>query len=297
MINASYRHVDVFSKLPFQGNGLVVVLDAEELSQEQMQAVTQEMRQFETVYLSDIDLGRRSALLRIFTEDEELEFAGHPVLGAAAVLHTMVGQGEHAEHWRLTVGPRRIEVLTSSGDGWVEAEMDQGVPQFGPTVSGEQAAALADSLGLAEQQLHPSLPLQVVSTGLEYLIVPVVEGLERARIRVPDFEARLEDVGAKFVYVLDPEVPEGRTWDNAGRVEDVATGSAAGPAAAYLIRHHMHPTGEPVIMHQGRFVARPSTMRVRPEGDGRLWVGGPVASVARGRFETDDRRTRGSPSA
>jgi PhzF family phenazine biosynthesis protein len=291
MINAPYRHVDVFSRLPFQGNGLVVVVDAGELTQQEMQAVTREMRQFETVYLSDVDLERRSARLRIFTEDEELDFAGHPVLGAAAVLHTMVGEAEQDKRWRLTVGPRWIEVRTCSGDSWVEAEMDQGVPHFGPTISGEQAAALADALSLAAGDLHPSLPLQVVSTGLEYLIVPVVEGLERARIRVPDFVARLQEVGAKFVYVLDSVVPEGRTWDNAGRVEDVATGSAAGPAAAYLMRHHMHPSGEPVIMHQGRFVGRPSTMRVRSDSDGRLWVGGPVASVARGRFETDVRRT------
>ena len=96
MITVEFQHVDVFSGRAFQGNGLVVVLDAEELSPELMQAVTREVRQFETVFLTDVDLDRRSAMLRIFTEDEELDFAGHPVLGAAAVLHGILPKGSKA---------------------------------------------------------------------------------------------------------------------------------------------------------------------------------------------------------
>src|SRR6266849_3212057 len=79
--------------------------------------------------------------------------------------------------------------------------------------------------------------------------------------------------------------PPGRPHlDNAGRVEDVATGSAAGPAAGYLLHHGVRPAGEPLVLHQGRFTGRPSTIEVRPGRDGRLWVGGPVAPVAAGRF-------------
>ena len=105
-----------------------------------------------------------------------------------------------------------------------------------------------------------------------------------ARISHPRFEELLAASGAKFAYVLDPDRPEGRTWDNAGRIEDVATGSAAGPAAGYLMRHGVRPHGESLLIHQGRFTGRPSTIEVRPEPDGRLWVGGPVAPVASGRF-------------
>jgi predicted PhzF superfamily epimerase YddE/YHI9 len=116
------------------------------------------------------------------------------------------------------------------------------------------------------------------------LIVPVRGGLEQARISHPRFEKLLAASGAKFVYVLDPDRPEGRTWDNAGRVEDVATGSAAGPAAGYLMHHGVRPRGEPFLIHQGQFTGRPSTIEIRPGPDGRLWVGGPVAPVASGRF-------------
>ena len=128
--------------------------------------------------------------------------------------------------------------------------------------------------------------MQVVSTGLPYLMVPVrPAGLSAARIGGPDFEALLAESGAKFVYVLDPAAPEGRTWDNAGRVEDVATGSAAGPAAAYLIHHGVHPGDSTLKIAQGRFTGRPSIIEVvRRADDGHYWVGGSVAAVATGRF-------------
>jgi trans-2,3-dihydro-3-hydroxyanthranilate isomerase len=284
VLDLGYRHVDVFSRRALQGNGLVVVLDAEHLSTAVMQALTREVRQFETAFLADVDLPGRSARLRIFTEDEELDFAGHPVLGAAAVLHTLLPAPDEEENWALAVAHRTIEVRTRSADRWVDTTMDQGVPQFGPAIAGELTEAYRDALNLAHGHLHPALPMQVVSTGLPYLIVPVQSGLDSARISRPGFEGLLDASGAKFAYVLDPDRPEGRTWDNAGRVEDVATGSAAGPAVGYLLHHGVRPAAEPILVHQGRFAGRPSTIEVRPGPDGRLWVGGPVAPVAAGRF-------------
>jgi PhzF family phenazine biosynthesis protein len=287
VLDLGYRHVDVFSRRAFQGNGLVVVLDAENLSTTVMQELTREVRQFETAFLGGVDLPGRSARLRIFTEDEELDFAGHPVLGAAAVLHTLLPAAEAEESWALAVAQRTVQVRTCGADRWVDATMDQGVPTLGPAITGELAEAYRDALSLPRGHLHPALPMQVVSTGLPYLIVPVQSGLDGARISHPGFEALLEASGAKFVYVLDPDRPEGRTWDNAGRVEDVATGSAAGPAAGYLLHHGVRPATEPILVQQGRFTGRPSTIEVRPGPDGRLWVGGPVAPVAAGRFHAD----------
>lgn len=98
---------------------------------------------------------------------------------------------------------------------------------------------------------------QVVNTDLPFLIVAVTpEGLTAAKIRSHDFEALLDRSGAKFVYVFDPSVAEGRTWDNSGRVEDVATGSAAGPAAGYLVEHGLHRCDLPLWIAQGRFSGR-----------------------------------------
>jgi len=283
-LDLGYRHVDVFSRRAFHGNGLVVVLAAEDLSTAVMQELTREVRQFETAFLASVDLPGRSARLRIFTEDEELGFAGHPVLGAAAVLHTLLPTAAAEETWALAIAQRTVEARTRGADRWVDATMDQGVPELGPAITGELAGAYRDALRLAPGQLHPALPMQVVSTGLPYLIVPVQDGLDSAQISRPGFEGLLAASGAKFVYVLDPDRPEGRSWDNAGRIEDVATGSAAGPAAGYLLQHGVRPARQPIVIHQGRFTGRPAVIEVRPGPDGRLWVGGPVAPVAAGHF-------------
>ena len=93
--------------------------------------------------------------------------------------------------------------------------MDQGPARFGMNVTGELTDRYRRALGLPLAAVRADLPMQVVSTGLPYLIVPVhAQGLATAHIATPDFEAILAASGAKFVYVLDPATPEGRTWDN-----------------------------------------------------------------------------------
>jgi trans-2,3-dihydro-3-hydroxyanthranilate isomerase len=276
-----FRHVDVFTDVPFAGNGLIVLFgDPAAVSAEVLISVTVEMRQFELIMAGwQPDAGRVPA--RIFTAEEELPFAGHPVLGAAAALHERHAAGEPERSWEFVIAGREIAVRSRRTSGYYEADMDQGAPVLAAPLGPAQAARLAGSLGLNADDLH-ELPMQVISTGLPYLIVPVAQGLDRAWIVAADFDDQLAAVGAKFVYVFDPVRREGRTWDNAGAVEDVATGSAAGPAAAFLAAHGLTAPDEPVSISQGRFLGRPSVIAVTPDDRGALWVGGPVAPVARG---------------
>src|SRR5258705_12641846 len=93
---APYYHVDVFSPEPFSGNGLMVFTEAADLSKSTMQVLTQEMRQFESIFLQGIQGNVVRA--RIFTCEEQLNFAGHPILGAAATLHDLLrGEDEKAD--------------------------------------------------------------------------------------------------------------------------------------------------------------------------------------------------------
>jgi trans-2,3-dihydro-3-hydroxyanthranilate isomerase len=276
-----FRHVDVFTDVPFTGNGLIVLFGSTAgVRAEALISVTVEMRQFELILVDcEPENGRVSA--RIFTAEEELPFAGHPVIGAAAALHERYAAGEAARSWVFAIAGREIGVRSRRTAGYYEAEMNQGSPALTSPLGHRDTARFAAALGLGADDLH-GLPMQVVSTGLPYLIVPVSKGLDRARIAVGDFEERLASVGAKFVYVFDPDQREGRSWDNAGAVEDVATGSAAGPAVAFLAAHGLAAKDEAIVVKQGRFLGRPSAIAVTPDGRGDLWVGGPVAPVACG---------------
>jgi PhzF family phenazine biosynthesis protein len=132
-------------------------------------------------------------------------------------------------------------------------------------------------------------PLQIASTGLPYLLVPVDKDIDKARIVNPEFEKQLARFGAKFVYVFDVNRREGRTWDNDGRVEDIATGSAAGPAGAYLVANGLAKSAETIQVSQGRFVGRPSILSVTTQKDdmGQITVkvSGDASLFAKGQLE------------
>jgi PhzF family phenazine biosynthesis protein len=263
--------VDVFAREPLAGNGLSIFVLDEELPASAMQRITREMRQFETIFLRRTD-SPTTFSARIFTMEEELGFAGHPIIGAAALLHSQGFPNKSEVRFEFLLGDRAVATTSRRDGGDYFAEMEQGIAELQTPVPHERSGAFLEALNLTAFDLAQELPIQVVSTGLPYLIVPLRNGLERARIVVADFEARLAGIGAKFVYVLDVEDREGRTWDNDGRVEDIATGSAAGPAAAYLVAHGCAAAGEPLVLKQGRFQHRPSELHAIVRGDRELSV-------------------------
>ncbi|MFJ8111840.1 PhzF family phenazine biosynthesis protein [Streptomyces sp. NPDC096132] len=289
----SFRHVDVFAATAFTGNSLAVVPDSGGLSTSQMLAITQELRHFETIFLSRAEDAEEKGApetvrARVFDLFEELDFAGHPVLGAAAVLHEQE-DAPGARHWTFQLPGKTVTVTTRRTERGYHATLDQGRPEFGATLSTADAHEVAGALSLPAEALA-ELPLEVVSTGLRYLIVPVRGHLAAARIVHDDFAELLARHGAQFVYVVDVDAREGRHWNNDGILEDVATGSAAGCVGAYLAGHRVVPVGKEFVLHQGRFVGRPSRITVLPEGLPRdltnIRVGGDVVMVARATLDT-----------
>lgn len=279
-----YHQVDVFSAVPFMGNGLAVFPAGGSLTDGQMQAITRELKQFESIFLSPAGEGGE-IYARIFTVEEELPFAGHPILGASAVVHYETRRSEDQAAWLFRLGQREVRVTTWLMPHGYRASMDQGAAAFSVPLKSKEEARFLSALGLRREDRHPDLPLQTVSTGLPYLIVPVRTGIDRARISHAGFEALLASVGAKFVYVLDPATPEGRTWDNAGLLEDVATGSAAGPAAAFLVQHGACPEEEVLRIRQGARAGRPCELRARvwrEQGALQVMVEGDVVLIGQG---------------
>src|SRR5262244_1999865 len=103
-----YFHVDVFSDKPYSGNGLTVFIDAKDFDKKFMQTVTQEMRQFESIFLHRI--GDTVFRAFIFTMEEELDFAGHPVIGAASLLHDLYSKNKTSDKWSLQLNKKIVEV-------------------------------------------------------------------------------------------------------------------------------------------------------------------------------------------
>src|SRR5258708_19897775 len=103
-----YYHVDVFSNKKFSGNGLTVFPDAEKLARNFMQTLTQEMRQFESIFF--YRTGSNSFRAFIFTMEEELDFAGHPVIGAAAIIHDLYSPEKEENNWTIKLNPKPVQI-------------------------------------------------------------------------------------------------------------------------------------------------------------------------------------------
>ncbi|MFB9841925.1 PhzF family phenazine biosynthesis protein [Mucilaginibacter ginsenosidivorans] len=256
-----YYHVDVFSDRPFSGNGLTVFTESEGLSKEAMLRLTQEMRQFESIFLQRIEGTKVRAY--IFTVGEELDFAGHPVLGAAATLHDLYYPEKQKAEWEFVLNKKTVQVTTEKGEGSFKATMNQGRAEFGKELGETETDWLMDAISLNKDDLYEGCRPVIVSTGLPYLIVPLRRNGLQAKIRVNDLEEKIRQLGAMFVGILDIPTLTIRTWDNLGSVEDIATGSLAGPSGAYLVKKGFQSSGTQIQLNQGVHLGRPSQLFVK----------------------------------
>jgi len=280
-----FIQLDVFTSTPLEGNQLAVFTDARGLSDAEMQGLAKEMNLSETTFIFPGE-GEQGVRVRIFTVSEELPFAGHPTLGTGFVLRGNNGAAEVRLHLNVGTVPVRFE--ESPGQP-VFGEMRQMDPTFGPVHDRE---AVVRAAGLRDGDIDPSLPVQTVSTGVPFTVVPL-RGLEIARQLHVDLKASaeyLERAGGKFFYFVTRE-----TVDKSARLharmpfyngEDPATGSAAGCTAAWMVKHDVAKPDERVLIEQGMEMLRPSRIFVRASRqDDRVVnvrVGGNVVEILRG---------------
>ncbi len=294
-----WAQVDVFAEATLEGNMLAIFADARGLTDEQMQALARETNLSETTFIlpsGPAEEREHGVRVRIFTPEEELPFAGHPTLGTASWLRMNVPEHAGAETVKLRLNVGTIVVRFAAdkpGERGVYGTMRQLDPVFGaPLESGPLVAAL----DLAETDLHPTLRPQVVSTGLPFAIVPLrdVDTLERLRVDAAAVTRALAGTGSTMAYCIAPTGSAGidevhwRTRMRFYAGEDPATGSAAGCAICYLVRHGAVTSGAKITFMQGVEMLRPSriTVSARLEGEDvrEVEVGGRTIPVARGRF-------------
>jgi len=306
-----FIQVDVFTDKPFGGNPLAVFPDAEGLTTEEMQRLAREMNLSETTFVLPAQAPAADFKVRIFTPAAELPFAGHPVVGTHWVL-AHLGCVDLCEpvtqvHFELGVGVLPADLHVTGGQ--VErVVMTQGRPTFHALL--EDVTELVAGLGLAPEAVtETGLPVQVVSTGLPQMMVPVrslaeVQALDPGRLNVAALNRACRALGTDcvLVFTFETERPEATVHVRLfapmlGVPEDPATGSANGALGAYLVHHRACPeqsrravpVTEPtthILSEQGAEINRPSTLYVEVDSRGdevtAVRVGGQVVPVAEG---------------
>ena len=275
---------DVFTERPFAGNQLCVVPEPPgDLTSEQMQTLAQEIGFSETTFVTHATGDRYE--MRIFTPAAELPFAGHPTLGTA---FTLVTEGRVNQQATQT---------TTAGDVPVEVDLERGVavmqqlpPRFGDEFN--ELELVGRATGLGPEDVHQDLPMQVISTGLAPLLVPVRDEatLRRAERNGRACAEAAERAGAECLYLFAIRGPgdvTARMFDPVmGIGEDPATGSAAGALGAYLAQRGTAGMPGSIVIAQGEMVGRPSFLHVEVQRD-HDWVvrvGGGVRIVGDGVF-------------
>jgi trans-2,3-dihydro-3-hydroxyanthranilate isomerase len=303
-----FVQVDVFTSVPLEGNQLAVFADGRSLSDAEMQALAREMNLSETTFILPRDPAterERGVRVRIFTVDEELPFAGHPTLGTAMVLRNDVlrnealrneapqndpqGGDDRADKITLDLNVGRIPVRFTTRDGLPFGMMTQRDPEFGEKHSREDVARAA---GLAVDDIAADLPIQTVSTGNAFAIVPLksLAALQKLAPTWQHMKQYLEKTSAKFFYFVSRETvnPEARLQSRMifYNGEDPATGSAAGPCAAWAVQYGVVPPDQQVLMEQGVEMKRRSRIFFSAGRNGgkivNVRVGGHVVEVVRG---------------
>jgi trans-2,3-dihydro-3-hydroxyanthranilate isomerase len=290
MARPTFSIVDVFAEHKYAGNQLAVFRGAASLSADEMQSIAREMHFSETTFIVSDQPTNGGFDVRIFTPKEEVPFAGHPTLGTAHIIHSEIAAGTPSRVLlNLKVGQIPV-TFTPDGYCW----MKQVAPAFG-TQHG--APGLADVLGLDPSDFDDRFPVEEVSTGLYFFIVPLrsIAALKKARIDKDRYYGLIETAESKGILVFCPETHEPHNdisvrvfVDYYGVPEDPATGSGNGCLAAYLAQHrYFGKDAVNVRAEQGYEIDRPSLLLLRAEGSGqdmKVQVGGKCVTVAQGQL-------------
>jgi len=291
--SSTFYLVDVFAEQKYSGNQLVVVTNAGKITDSEMQKIANEMHFSETTFIQSDKLANDGYNVRIFTPSTEVPFAGHPTLGTAYIIGKLLSD-KQAQYVKLNLKVGQIKVtFEESQDNQEFLWMKQIQPEFNKTYSPSFFQKLL-SLRLSDFELD--YPIQEVSTGLPFIIVPLktLDAVKRASVN-QSLLVKVTKKKSAGIVVFSPETYKKENQLNArvfthafGIPEDPATGSGNGCLAAYLSLHRYF--GEPELdirVEQGFEIKRPSILllKVRIEEDKmQIYVGGRVVFVAKGKL-------------
>lgn len=269
-----YELVNVFAETHWGGNPLAVFLDADDLSDEQMQSIAKQMNLSEVVFVKTPTTESAVKKLRIFTPDYEMPFAGHPTIGAAFVLREKLHLAD--------------QFILETHSQLANLNYHKGVMQFSVPVGNVENAPLsktecAEILGLLPEKIasQPSW----VNTGVSQLLVQLtdIEAVKTVQIQTALFmQKALSKDGTTDIYVWSEQnnIAKVRLFFSVGGtvVEDPGTGSAAANLGSWCVKNGLAPLKWQ--LHQGDEINRPS--RLYLQADMKINVGGKVMAIGNG---------------
>ncbi|HEY0762297.1 MAG TPA: PhzF family phenazine biosynthesis protein [Pyrinomonadaceae bacterium] len=309
----NFLQYDVFTDRKFCGNPLAVFPEAEGITDDQMMKIAREMNLSETVFVLKPESNEVLRRLRIFTPMREIPFAGHPIVGTWTALaqEGVVPLPDGGNEWKrifheVGIGILPVDIEFENGKP-VQVVMTQGTFQIIKEIDdAHEQAEIARALGIAREDLDESLPIQVITTGLSCLAVPIRSLADLRDIRVDatllaDIYTRHGGTGchafARETMEVGASRAHARFFAPADNIpEDPATGSACGALGGYLV-HHGGLSLEPedgrykFVIEQGDFIHRPSRINLDVKGQPgkveEVKVGGQAVLVARGEVFVD----------
>jgi trans-2,3-dihydro-3-hydroxyanthranilate isomerase len=293
--------VDVFTDRPFGGNPLAVFSHARGIPDDLMQDIARELNTSETTFVLPPKDPRNDFCVRIFTPTIELPIAGHPTIGTAFVLAREglidASDDECTVRFEEGVGPLPVSVRFEDGEP-VMATMGQPLPAFGPRF--EDRPAIARMLSIDPSDIDAEYPLEVISSGVPFLFVPIrdLHAIAKIKLRLDLWERTLQDFAGPSIFAftreteLEGSTVHGRMFAPAhGILEDAATGNASGPLGSYLVKYGLVLGEESasIISEQGFEIGRPSLIHInieQHEGEiAAVHVGGQCVFIGEGTIE------------
>lgn len=276
-------HVDAFTRQRFGGNPAAVVLDADSLSDEEMQTIAAEINVAETAFVLEPEADDHDLKVRFFTPRHEVPFVGHVTVAAQYVRAKVHGKPQQRLRQRTGIGIVEIEVEEAQGD--YRIAITQSPPSLGPVVSDQHRKEVLNALGISSTSLHPGCPLQIMAKRTTRLLIGLNSPESLASLK-PDFDELLRltpHVGAEgyFVFALERAPGPGFAAGTVSRMfcpaigipEDPVSGNAHGMLGAYLVNHGLLTPADGITRFRGRqgeWMNRPGLVDVDIASTGRV---------------------------
>lgn len=279
--------VDVFADRKYAGNQLAVFLDAQNLSSEEMQQMAREINFAESTFITKLDRENNKAEIRIFTPSQEMQFAGHPIIGTSWVIINKIFDNPPAEiKLEVPIGP--IAIHQSQGLIWLKAAQ----PKFWDIFSKQDITKFSN---LTVSDFENQFPVQEVTTGSAFVMVGLsskraLENLVLDKDKTDDWlkkNCKTSHRGLYFYYLEGSKIFSRMLCvEHNQLVEDAATGSASTCLQAFLLKYHK-PEIE-LTNYQGDYINRPSEIYFKGKltnDQFDIQIGGKAQFVAKGDWE------------